>query len=403
MHKQVKVMGTPQQIGVIIQNLNSRLAERPFSVGSTMAGTAGRNGLVAGIGGLFGMRIPLDANPVHVSIGDSHRTWATVKVYAIPAGAMMSLDVTDSDWSCVAPHWQSLIDELTELDMVTYQVRLEGKDPCRAVFYLDGTTARDAATWLAVADSWSDLVRVEKPDKWKFDLGYHVYRRYQCRPVKEAIDSQGRIWLTVGLTEVEDSVPSMGAGRTHEVGTVVNSNDRAIEIQVLPAGNNRVKVSAACNAFLLLKKLADLLEEAKWNNKDHLQLAFVEFGDMDRPPLGVNPNVDLFVSAQIEYFKSIISSIEPKWTLLKPEDESTPRDDGPAVVDEVATTPEPETAAHGLSPDKVELLKHLWTNDNYSHSDIAKRLGEGYTADYVRKEGYRLKLPKRKSGRKPSR
>ena len=103
--KEVFLLTTPQQTGVIARQLNEEHVERPFAVGPVMATKAS----------LFDMRIPVDANPVYITIGNARATWGEALVTAIPTGSVMRLQAADDCLPLALPWWNVLVNELARL------------------------------------------------------------------------------------------------------------------------------------------------------------------------------------------------------------------------------------------------------------------------------------------------
>lgn len=82
-----------------------------------------------------------------------------------------------------------------------------------------------------------------------------------------------------------------------------------------------------------------------------------------------------------------------------PKQPDTPK---PAAL--VPSRKDPVQSHGSLSPEEEATVRRLWPDPSYSHEEIAKAVGPGLTADFVRKYGrLRMGLPRRRSGRKPGR
>ena len=192
------------------------------------------------------------------------------------------------------------------------RVQLEGKHSCGAMFYLDETSAREAATWLST--NWGHQQK-EEPEKWIWrPRTYHMNRKYQVTPIEEVTDEEGRLLLQ--LASPKGKRAARKPASIPPAGAIVSSNLRAVEVLVIPTGAKRAQVIAACNALLLLDKVTDLLWSAKVAYGDRLRLVQPSYGIMDTSFPGINPGIDQFHREEVERFRSVVAAIEPVFETL---------------------------------------------------------------------------------------
>ena len=454
--KDVFLLGTPQEIGIAIQEFNSQFPERPFGVGPIRAT---RNSP-------FDMRIDPAANPVTVSIGDSHKTIGHVTIYARPGGAIMSLRTKEKDRPAVLIYWQPLQKELRRLgfiesnhkfydrlparseqdlsdpyrrvidiyedqarrqardlrqaledapfealraktledpeeaQQVTRQMQLKGEHPCKATFYLDNTTARDAATWLST--NWS-VSHPEKPDIWTFPDHFEMTRAFQAMPVIETMDDRGRHLLTIGINERTAG----GLLKPFSVSDAGAINSRGIEILVIPVATTQTQVIAACNALLLLDSFTDLLWHTKTAYGDNLRLVQRSFRVMDTPLFEDDPIAAEYFKKMNARFDAMLEAIEPPLAYLQPQNDGAhtavnepARDDEPAVNETPRDDPPTAKYPYSLTAERESLLRERWNDDSLTYEDIANELG--VTIERLKDFKPMYQLRDRKRGRKPS-
>lgn len=235
---------------------------------------------------------------------------------------------SSSDHFCNDPVMAlNLYDDFNEtVNEFRYELRkivswqLEGKHPCGAIFYLDNTTAQDAATWLTT--NW-DRTNKHPPGIWCWDVNYHHGRKHRVGAMAEATDQRGRILLTVGMTEWETthpdplSVPFGVLAIPPEQGAIVQENGRALEILITTAGVNLVEVEARCNALLLLNNFTGLLKNIKIAYGERLRLVRPSFGVMDADPLRNHPMVDEYFKQQHSEYARCIERINPAFAIYR--------------------------------------------------------------------------------------
>ena len=227
---------------------------------------------------------------------------------------------------------------------------LQGANACGAVFYLDNTTAREAATWLA--ENWRR--RNYEPNVWTWTTDYHHARRYKTTPLQEATDGHGRALLTVGMVEWEThhpnplSVPFGPLAIPQDQGFIVQDNPRGLEILLIQAGSDLVQVEARCNALLLLHSFTQLLKSAKTAYGDRLRNIAPTFGVMDAAPPRTHAMMDAYFTARADEFRDLVIEIEPKYARLLG---GTARADGPAAP---STGPASELASDAARVDETD-------------------------------------------------
>lgn len=202
----------------------------------------------------------------------------------------------------------------------------------QALFYLDDTTLHDAATFLLT--TWNDA---NPSNRWNI-YHYKLDHAYLITPMVESIDDRGRRLLTVSIAQQKVELRTEGFYR--KPGTE-SSNPRAIEILLLPIGNNAVKVTANCNVLALLHKFTDFVLTVHTAFDGQFRLRKASFGIMDMPapaPPDEDPDERAYFIEEAEYSRQMISSLNPvfKRFLPKSGDSEPARDDAPARDDEPA-------------------------------------------------------------------
>lgn len=325
--------------------------------------------------------------------------WITVR--ALPGNqSQVILAYPETEPRLLTP-WTLLFEEMGRLGFIepkaptdndTPQAQLEGKHPCKVTFYLDNTTVRYAATWLS-----TNLSQIGEPNRWTYTSGYLQDRRYLITPVKEAIDKQGRILLTVGLIEREaGNLVESGIFNINPSGAMVSSNPRAIEILVIPKETDQAQVFAACNALLLLHKFTDLLWYAKTAYGDKLKQLHPHYGVMDVPTPDDSENSEelrQYFRQEAERFQEVIAAIESPSAVNE-----TPRDNEPEGIDGGDGAPMAKYP-YSLTLEDETKLRRLWPDDNLSLDDMAIEFK--VSIDRIKDYKTMYQLPDRKRGRKP--
>ncbi len=262
---------------------------------------------------------------------------------------------------------------------------LQGKHPCGAVLHLADATAHDAATWLITR--WQ---RDTPGNRWTWQVNYHHGRRHRTTPIKQAEDNNGRVLLTVGITEREANHPDplsvlMRAYIPDDQSTLVQDNPRGLEVLLVPAGANLVEIEARCNAVLLLNDFIRLLDDARTLYGDRLRLVRPSYGVMDTPfPSGAYPSIDAFFREMANEYEKLVCRLNPAFAI------------GQAAP---STGAAEDAGDDGAAVNKLtrERLEYLRKDDNYRNkTDEELGIDMSLDADTVKK--FRLKhgLRKRK-------